>query len=207
MGNRAIFLDKDGTLVENVPYNVDPAKIKLTPNAEQGLSLLHDAGFQLIVVTNQSGIARGYFTEADLKPVETRLEEMLDGFGVTFGGFYYCPHHPDGSVRRYAVHCDCRKPRAGLVERAAREHGLDLNECWLIGDILDDVEAAHNAGCHAVLLDNGNETEWVYSPLRLPDYSARDLWEAARVILGAQNGENSVLASCRVDTAFRNGTP
>lgn len=182
----AIFLDKDGTLVEDVPYNVDPDLIRLGRGAVDGLRMLHAAGYPLIVISNQSGVARGYFAETALGAVEAQLRELLGEAGVPLAGFYYCPHHPDGSVARYAVVCDCRKPLPGLIVRAAGEHGVDLARSWFIGDILHDVEAAHRAGCRAVLLDNGHETEWELSPLRTPDVVAPDLAGAARAIVSGR---------------------
>ena len=182
----AIFLDKDGTLVEDVPYNVDPALIRLGRGAVDGLRMLHGAGYPLIVISNQSGVARGYFAETALGAVEAQLRELLGEAGVPLAGFYYCPHHPEGSVARYAVVCDCRKPLPGLIVRAAREHGVDLARSWFIGDILHDVEAAHRAGCRAVLLDNGHETEWEVSPSRTPDVVVPDLAEAARAIVSGR---------------------
>ena len=179
----AVFIDKDGTLVEDVPYNVDPALIRLGPGAVDGLRLLHAAGYPLIVISNQSGVARGYFEETALVAVEARLRELLGEIGVPLAGFYYCPHHPDGSVAEYAVACKCRKPRPGMLVRAAREHDIDLARSWFVGDILHDVEAAHRAGCRAVLLDNGHETEWELSAVRTPDVLVRDLAEAARAIV------------------------
>src|SRR5581483_4877145 len=109
----AVFLDKDGTLVDDVPYNVDPERIRLTDGALDGLRRLHAADYLLIVVSNQSGVARGYFEEAALGAVEARLRELLGAAGVPLAGFYYCPHHPDGAVERYAVACACRKPASG----------------------------------------------------------------------------------------------
>jgi len=179
----AVFLDKDGTLVEDVPYNVDPALIRLTRGAIEGLLTLHRAGFPLIVVSNQSGVARGLFDEAALGPVEARLRELLGAAGVPLAGFYYCPHHPDGSVARYAVACGCRKPAAGLIERAARDREIDLGSSWMVGDILHDVEAGRAASCRTILLDVGHETEWKVTPARTPDAVAPDLATAARLIL------------------------
>src|SRR5687767_4595107 len=141
----AVFLDKDGTLISDVPYNVDPALIELAPTADTALPLLADAGYALIVVSNQSGVARGYFPESDLVAVEVRLRELLAEVNVSLAGFYYCPHHPAGQVARYAGSCECRKPAPGLVLRAAAELGLDLSRSWLIGDILDDIEAGRRA--------------------------------------------------------------
>ncbi len=182
--NRAVFLDKDGTLVENVPYNVDPDQIRLAPGAEEALRAFHAVGFLLIVVSNQSGVARGYFEEEALGPVRSRLQTLLARAGAPLAAFYYCPHHPDGRVARYAVSCDCRKPQPGMLLRAAKEHAIDLGRSWLIGDILDDVEAGRRAGCAALLLNNGGETEWRSGPKRLPDRIARDLPQAARIIAG-----------------------
>ena len=183
VGGKAVFLDKDGTLVEDVPYNVDPAQVRLMPGAVEGLRLLDAAGYRLVVISNQSGVARGFFAEEALAAVETRLRELLAEAGVSLGGFYYCPHHPQGCVAGYAIACDCRKPQPGLVVRAAQEQGLDLSQSWFVGDILDDVEAGRAAGCGTILLDNGNETEWHLSPQRMPDVLAVDLQHAASMIL------------------------
>src|SRR6185437_10611233 len=163
---RAVFLDKDGTLIDDVPDNVDPALVRLAPGAAEGLPLLRAAGLRLVVVSNQSGVARGLFPESALEGVEARLRELLEGVGVSLDAFLYCPHHPGGVVPRYAVACDCRKPAPGMVVRASRELGIDPSRSWLVGDILDDVEAGNRAGCGTVLIDNGNETEWVTGPYR-----------------------------------------
>lgn len=168
-----MFVDKDGTLVVNVPYNVDPERIALTPGAEQGLARLTGTGYRVIVVSNQPGAALGVFAETALKNVETRLGEL-----VPLDGFYYCPHAPDEG-------CGCRKPQPGLLERAAREQDIDLSSSWMIGDILDDIEAGRRAGCRTILLDVGNETEWLLNDERSPHHIARDLSEAADIIAAA----------------------
>jgi D-glycero-D-manno-heptose 1,7-bisphosphate phosphatase len=182
-GGPGLFVDKDGTLVHDVPYNVDPAHIALTPRAGPGLRALGAAGYRLIVVSNQSGVARGRFTEAALAAVRCRVHQLLAAEGVALHDFLYCPHHPDGAVARYAVTCSCRKPQPGLLIAAAARHGLDLSRSWAVGDILDDVEAGRRAGCRTVLIDNGSETEWVDGELRRPHHVARDLEGAARAIL------------------------
>jgi histidinol-phosphate phosphatase family protein len=178
-----VFLDKDGTLVVDVPYNVDPARIRLAPGAADGLPRLAAAGYRLAVVTNQSGVARGLFPEAALAGVERRLGELLADIGVPLAGFFYCPHHPAGTVPSYAVECECRKPAPGMVLAAARRLGADPRACWMVGDILHDVEAGRRAGCRTVLVDNGNETEWVPGPDRVPHHRVPDLAAAADVIL------------------------
>jgi histidinol-phosphate phosphatase family protein len=180
-----VFIDKDGTLVENVPYNVDPALICLSPGAERAIPRLAEAGFRLAVVSNQPGVALGRFPESALLGVKQRLAELLAPLGAELAGFYYCPHHPEGSVPELAIHCGCRKPAPGLIERAARELDTSASGAWLVGDILDDVEAGNRAGCTTILLDNGNETEWVLTPQRRPDYIVRDLDEAADFIVSA----------------------
>jgi histidinol-phosphate phosphatase family protein len=185
---RAVFLDKDGTLVEDIPYNVDPQKVSLSRGAAAGLAALHAAGYRLVVVSNQSGAARGYFPEAALEGVRRRLGELLAAHRIPLAGFFWCPHHPDGVVPELAVACDCRKPAPGMLLRAASELGLDLGASWLVGDILDDVEAGRRAGCRTVLLDNGHETEWRRGPQRRPDGVAATLDEAARFILTADGG-------------------
>jgi D-glycero-D-manno-heptose 1,7-bisphosphate phosphatase len=183
----AIFLDKDGTLIDDVPYNVDPALIRLAPGAAEGTALLARSGYKLVVVSNQSGVARGLFAEGALIGVEQRIRLLLAEMDVELAGFYYCPHHPQGLVSRYAIVCQCRKPAPGLLLSAARELDLDLAHSWLIGDILDDIAAGHRAGCRAVLVDNGNETQWRWSSERRPEFMAQDLAAAARTILSAAN--------------------
>lgn len=182
---QAVFLDKDGTLIEDVPYNVDPQLIKLTSGAIEGLLFLQKAGYKLIVITNQSGVAHGYFPESALLAVEERLHQLLALSSISLDGFYYCPHHPDGVVPEFALTCDCRKPAPGLLLHAACEHNIDLQNSWFIGDILNDVEAGRRAGCKTILIDNGNETEWQLSKLRTPHYIVTDLAAAAQVILSA----------------------
>jgi histidinol-phosphate phosphatase family protein len=178
----AAFIDKDGTLVHDEPYNVDPARLRLTPHALEGLRLLASRGYLLVLVSNQPGIALGRFDWAALYRLRLALQQLLATGGVQLAGFYACPHAP-GPEGRPA--CTCRKPAAGLLLEAAREHGIDLAASWMLGDILDDVEAGHRAGCRSVLLDVGNETVWRPGPGRVPDLRAADLLDAARAIVTA----------------------
>lgn len=184
---RAVFLDKDGTLVDNVPYNVDPARIVLSAGAGEGLRRFVRLGYRLLVVSNQPGVALGRFPEAALDAVGERLAALLEEEGVRLDGFYYCPHHPHGAVPGYARSCTCRKPLPGLLERAAARHRIDLRASWMVGDILDDVEAGRRAGTRTVLVDNGNETEWRVSPLRMPDLVVPNLHAAAMLVEAAQD--------------------
>lgn len=182
-GRRVVFLDKDGTVIDNVPYNVEPQKIRLAKGAGLGLRMLHQAGFELIVVTNQSGVALGRFEEDALQVVEQRLRELFEAERVPLSGFYYCPHHPDGSRREYALHCNCRKPKSGLLVQAADVDPIDFSQSWLIGDTLDDIEAGSRLGCRTILIDNGGETLWHDSPLRRPTATTVSLADAAATIL------------------------
>jgi D,D-heptose 1,7-bisphosphate phosphatase len=182
MNASAVFLDKDGTLIEDVPYNVNPDRIRLQEGALESLRLLQDHGYRLIIVSNQSGVARGFFKEKDLSLVEGRLREMIAVAGVSLTGFYYCPHLPGGKMRKYAVDCFCRKPRPGMLYRAAEEHGINLTTSWLVGDILHDVEAGNRAGCHSILINNHHETEWKLTPIRRPEFIVKNLHGAAFAI-------------------------
>ncbi len=173
----AVFLDKDGTLLEDVPYNVDPENVRFVPGCFEALRRLEACGYRLYLVTNQSGIARGFFTPDDFAALAAHLRERLAREGVGLAGVYHCPHAPGGPA------CACRKPRPGMLVTAAREHGLDLDRSWLIGDTLDDVEAGHGAGCRAALVANGGETEWLPGPGRSPDVVAPTLPAAIQKIL------------------------
>ena len=172
---KAVFIDKDGTLVHDVPYNVDPRQVRLIAGAGAALRNMKNAGYKLIVISNQSGIARGLFEEKDLFPVNRCIQSLLAEYDVSIDAFYYCPHGP-------AEGCQCRKPMPGMILRAARNYGVDLQTSWMIGDILNDVEAGNRAGCRTVHLDNGNETEWVRGNYREPMYSVTDWMEAAEIV-------------------------
>jgi D-glycero-D-manno-heptose 1,7-bisphosphate phosphatase len=179
----ALFLDKDGTLLDDVPFNIDPAMMRLAPGASEALARFARHAIPIYVISNQSGVALKRFSIDALQAVEARLRALCGECGASLAGVYWCPHHPDGSVAPYAHVCGCRKPAPGLLLRAASEHGIDLASSCFIGDILDDVEAGRRAGCRTILLDNGNETEWREGPLRTPDALVANLDEASRVAL------------------------
>lgn len=150
--NRAVFLDKDGTLIKDVPYNVDPRLIEISDNALNGLRLLKRAGFLLVLITNQSGIARGYFDVIQLKQCLVSLESKLNKTDIKLDGIYFCPHHPNGSHPAYSRECKCRKPNPGMVLQAKEDLNIDLVGSWLIGDSLTDMETGRQAGCRNILL-------------------------------------------------------
>lgn len=149
---KAVFLDRDGVVIEDVGYPHKPSQIKFMPGIIPRLKRLQGQGYALVVITNQSGVARGYFTEAAVRRFHAELGRRLKAVGVNLLGIYYCPHHPEGKVKRYAVACACRKPRPGLIERARKEHSIDLGKSILIGDKESDLEAGRRAGVGKVEL-------------------------------------------------------
>lgn len=181
--NKAIFLDKDGTLIPDIPYNVNPDLISLEDGAIKGLYALQSDGYLLIIISNQSGVAQGVFAEKALSGVHEKIVQLLKDNYINLDGFYYCPHHSSGSIQGYNIECACRKPKPGMILRAAQERNIDLSASWMIGDILNDVEAGNKAGCRTILIDNGNETEWIQNEWRKPDYLAGNIIEAAEFIL------------------------
>jgi D-glycero-D-manno-heptose 1,7-bisphosphate phosphatase len=185
---RAIFLDRDGTLVHPRHYPSRPEDLRLYDGIGPELRALRLMGFRLVVITNQSGLARGLFTVADLDRMHTHLRARLAAEGVTLDAIYFCPHHPDGVVHGLARRCDCRKPEPGMLLRAAKDLRLSLADSWLVGDILDDVEAGHRAGCQSVLVDLGTESPPTV-PARSPDYIARDTRRALRLIQAIERGD------------------
>lgn len=188
----AVFLDKDGTLVHDVPFNAVPALAVFAPGVIRGLKRLQAAGFRLIIVSNQSGVAYGLFDEWQVRAMLAHLVRELTKSAVYLDGFLFCPHHPKGSVSVYRQECFCRKPRPGMLLAAAKMFRVSLEESWLIGDILDDVEAASRAGCRSVLINNGNETAWVGGSFRAPQAQAVDFAEAAELILARQATQGGV---------------
>jgi D-glycero-D-manno-heptose 1,7-bisphosphate phosphatase len=157
MATPALLIDRDGTLVLPRHYPRRPMELQLYPGLGRGLRRLQDQGWPLVVITNQSGVARGYLSELDLDVMHAYLGSALADLDVRLAAVYACPHHPEGVVARYSVDCSCRKPQPGLLLRAAAELDLDLEHSWFIGDILDDVEAGNSAGCRTVLVDLGTE--------------------------------------------------
>lgn len=144
---KAVFLDRDGTIIEDVGYPSDPAAVHLLPGAAAGIRRLRDSGFAIVIISNQSGVGRGLFTMADLERVHERTVELLAQEGAELDGAFYCPHAPDEG-------CDCRKPATGLIDRARSTLDLDLDGCAFVGDKHSDVEAGAAAGCGTILFGN-----------------------------------------------------
>jgi D,D-heptose 1,7-bisphosphate phosphatase len=184
---RAVFLDKDGTLILDIPYNIDTTLIKLYEHTPMGLSLLRSQGYMLILISNQPGIAKGFFEEDDLQNVYDTIQLLLKRHNILLDAFYYCPHYTEGVVSAYVKECGCRKPAPGLLLKAARENNIDLTASWMVGDILNDVEAGNRAGCKTILIDNSNETEWHLNELRNPVGIVKNMEDAAKFIIASDN--------------------
>jgi D-glycero-D-manno-heptose 1,7-bisphosphate phosphatase len=176
----AVFVDKDGTLIENVPYNADPARLRFMPGATDALRRLAQRGFALVMVTNQSGLARGHFSAEQWDTLlGVLLERLRREAGVALLDVMVCPHAPGSDGLPL---CTCRKPSPGMLLHAARLHRLDLARSWMIGDTLDDIEAGRRAGCRTVLFHSGGETLWQRSALRTPLAELDDWREVARLL-------------------------
>jgi len=191
MKRRALFLDRDGTLVHPSHYPSRPEQLQLYNNMAPELRILQAQGFCLVVITNQSGIARGYFTENDLADMHRYMRMQLAHMGVYHDAIYHCPHHPEGTIVALALHCECRKPQSGMLLRATMELDLDLYNSWCVGDILDDVEAGNRAGCRTVLVDLGTECKPT-NVWRYPSFVARDTCHALRIIQTVQAFEHEL---------------
>lgn len=157
--HKAVFLDRDGTIIEDPGYLSRPEQVRFLPGAIEGLRRMQEAGYLLVIITNQSGIARGYFTEEDLHLVHAHLIEQLKVQGISLAGIYYCPHHPEKGNPPYVKVCHCRKPESGLLERAAEELSLDLTSSWMIGDKKSDILAGKKAGCRTILISGQEKAE------------------------------------------------
>ncbi len=152
MGTKAVFLDRDGTIIPETGARIADPEIDPLPQAVEAIKKLRANGFIILVVTNQAAIARGFFTEADLATAHKALLKKFADAGAPIDGVYYCPHLPDGDVPEYAVECDCRKPKPGLLLRAADDHNVDLARSYAVGDGERDIQAAQAAGCRAAVL-------------------------------------------------------
>jgi D-glycero-D-manno-heptose 1,7-bisphosphate phosphatase len=181
----AVFLDRDGTIIEDVAYLRDFEHIDVLPWSANAIRSLNLAGFAVVVVTNQSGVARGYFDEAHVLATHRALDEKLAAAGASIDAYYYCPHHPDSPDARYGAPCDCRKPAAGLLRRAAADLGLDLAASWTVGDMWRDVQAGASAGTRTILIRAGRGGPHPRAPrdAPTPDAILDNLMEAATWIL------------------------
>lgn len=181
----AVILDRDGTLCHEVHYLRRPDQLRLFDGAAASLRRLQEAGFALVLITNQSGVARGYFSEEELAAIHQALQERLAAAGAGLDAVYYCPHHPSEGFPPYRTRCRCRKPGTALLEQAQADLGLDLSRSYAVGDRLHDLEGALRLGCRGILVRTGygRHEERRLRQHRLPIEVVDDLVEAARRIL------------------------
>ena len=176
MNDRAVFLDRDGVLMRDAKF-VDPVnQVEVINGAPQAMRSLQDAGFRLFVVTNQSGVGRGYFTREAVEEIHTLLNQHFSAAGVRIERYYVCPHHPEDN-------CDCRKPKPKFLLEAAREYGLDLSRCFMVGDRPSDIQCGRNAGTTTILVMTGAGQETLDAHSVAADQAAGDIGAAADWIL------------------------
>jgi D,D-heptose 1,7-bisphosphate phosphatase len=192
MSNRAVFLDRDGTLIENPGYLGDPEKVKLLPFVGEILSRLkNEFNYFLIVISNQSGIARGLITVEQVEQVNEKINTLLKEFNVSIDKFYYCPHHPDFST---AEECVCRKPSTEMVEKAVREFDIDRSQSFFIGDSVADIECGMNADIKTILVKTGYGREALYmlqKEINIPNFIAENFSDAGNFIIIDLNGAST----------------
>jgi D-glycero-D-manno-heptose 1,7-bisphosphate phosphatase len=184
---RAVFMDRDGTISEEIGYVNHPSRYRVFTYSAEAVRLLNEAGWLAILVTNQAGVARGYFTEELIGEVHEVLKRELSERGAQLDAIYYCAHHPSVGESPYRFDCDCRKPKPGLIRRAAADFDIDLKQSWMVGDRYSDIELARNARVHpAFVLSGYGRGEWEYQRATWkhePELVAEDLLEAVKKIV------------------------
>jgi D-glycero-D-manno-heptose 1,7-bisphosphate phosphatase len=186
----AVFMDRDGTLSHEVGYVNHPSRFRLYPWAVDAVRAVNKAGWLAVVVTNQAGVARGYFPESVFEEVQRRLREEVEAGGARFDAVYACLHHPSAGLPPYRAECDCRKPRPGMLRRAEKELGADLRSSWVVGDRHGDLQLAWNVGARGALVRSGygrgEQTYLAPGWSRQADLVAENLLEAVERILGRE---------------------
>jgi D-glycero-D-manno-heptose 1,7-bisphosphate phosphatase len=194
MMRRAVFLDRDGVICTEEGYISDPRQLRLIPGAADAIRLFNQSGLAAVVITNQSGVARGFFTEETVAVLNRAMHERLEEQGARLDAVYYCPHHPEGAVERYRLVCDCRKPATGMLRQAADECNLEVMRSYLVGDKLSDIECAGRAGVKGIMVLTGYGAEECkrldQTPAVHPAFVAADLREAAGWILNDLRSSN-----------------
>ncbi|TFG91804.1 MAG: D-glycero-beta-D-manno-heptose 1,7-bisphosphate 7-phosphatase [Syntrophobacterales bacterium] len=181
--NGAVFLDRDGTINEEVGYLDSLGKLRIFPAAFDAVRMINESGMKVVVVTNQSGVARGLFDEAFVKELHEHIDTTFKSKGARIDRFYYCPHHPPEGIGRYVVSCSCRKPEPGMLLQASEDLAIDLPASYMVGDTARDIGSANRAGATGILVKTGYGKEVAPSGIRAA-YIAEDILDAAQWILG-----------------------
>lgn len=193
MKRPAVFIDRDGTISEEVGYVNHPSRFRLFPYSAEAIRILNDAGWLAILITNQAGVARGYFSEDVIHAVHDQLTRDLQNESARLDAIYYCAHHPSVGEPPYRSDCDCRKPKTGLIQQAANDFEIDLAASWMAGDRYSDVELARNAGLRSVFVLSGyGRGEWEYQSQawsHRPDLVCENLLEAVKSIVKNESSD------------------
>lgn len=185
--NKAVFLDRDGVITQDPPHyahRID--QLELIPRSSEAIRLLNENGFRVVVVSNQSGVARGYYQEKDVEIFNNAMKKKLEVVGANIDAIYYCPHYPDAKIEEYRVVCDCRKPKPGMLKRAEKNLNLELKQSFLVGDKISDIEAGYSVGCKTLLVLTGHGTDELEKNEKMdikPDYISKDLYLASKEII------------------------
>lgn len=184
--NKAVFLDRDGVITKEPPYYAHRIEqLELISKSTAAIRLINESGFKVIVVSNQSGVARGYYQEKDVNTYNKAMKKKLKEENAYVDAIYYCPHHPKATIEKYKIDCKCRKPKPGMLKQAEKDLNLNLKRSFLIGDKLSDIEAGYRAGCKTILVltGQGNDESKKISKIDIkPDYILKDLFTAIQII-------------------------
>jgi D-glycero-D-manno-heptose 1,7-bisphosphate phosphatase len=181
--NKAVFLDRDGTIVEDVGYLNTPLQLQFIPGSIEAIKKLNEAGYKVVVITNQAGVAKGLITEDMLQTIDKTLHKWLLNGDAHLDGLYYCPHHPEHGVYPYKQACECRKPHPGLIRKAEKDLNIDLSQSFMIGDKASDIEAGKRAGTKTIFVLSGRGLEEQEKLNGNPDHIAKNLLKAVKWIL------------------------
>lgn len=181
----AVFLDRDGTIVEDVGYMNLPEQIKFIPGSIEAIKMLNEAGYKVVVISNQAGVARGLVTEDMLQTIDKIIHRDILNGGAHLDALYYCPHHPEHGVYPYRQTCECRKPHPGLVKRATRDQNIDLSKSFMVGDKATDIKTGKNVKIKTILVLTGRGAKEKDELKEKPDHIANNLLEAAKWIISS----------------------
>ena len=186
--NKAVFIDRDGVITHDPPHyahRID--QLKLIQKSAEAIRLLNKTGFKVVVVSNQSGVARGYYQEKDVEIYNSAMKKELEEKGAYIDAIYYCPHYFEAEIEAYRIDCDCRKPKPGMLKRAENDLDLDLKRSFLVGDKIIDIEAGYRAGCKTILVLTGHGNDELKKNANMnikPNYVSKDLHTASQIING-----------------------
>ncbi len=182
-GRKTVFLDRDGTINVEKNYLYRPEEFEFIPKVPEAIARLNNAGYQVIVVSNQAGVARDYYSEDDVIKLHQYVNEQLSKYKAHIDGFYYCPHHPDAGIGKYKMKCHCRKPETGLFEKACEDFDVDIEDSWMIGDNIGDIKAGNNFHLKTILVRTGYGSQLEKEGFHLFQYIADDLYDAVNNIV------------------------